>query len=323
MAKADQIKRLIASYGRPHEFRVAALSIIEDEQRKGHTPLASSLKRVLDATVQSAEQQRPLTALSSRHDATSDLVEIVEPERGLKDLVLLPDARAAIDRILEEQKRADELRRHHLPVRSKVLLHGPPGCGKTLTAEVLARELGLPLYIVKIDVIIGSLLGQTATNLRRLFEFAGHNPCVLFIDEFDALARARNDSNEHNELRRVVNSLLLMLDRHRPRGLLLAATNLQQSLDPAIWRRFDDVVPLDLPDRQQVADMLHLKFKNFQANFALEDQSPRLVGLSFADIERICVDAIKNAVMKRRKTVSETEFASALKQSDRRPSRQK
>lgn len=167
MAKADQIKRLIASYGRPHEFRAAALTIIEDEQRKGHTPLSSSLKRVLDATVQSVDQQRPLTALSSRYETTADLVEIVEPERARKDLVLFPDAQAAIDRILEEQQRADELRRHRLPVRSKILLHGPPGCGKTLTAEVLARELGLPLYIVKIDVIIGRF------SARRQLTFAG------------------------------------------------------------------------------------------------------------------------------------------------------
>lgn len=320
MAKADQLKTLIASFGRPLEFREAALKIIDDEHRKGHAPLATSLKRVLDASVSAADApRRTLTALhSSQPDTAAELVEIVEPERSLKHLVLLPEARSALDRILEEQRRGDELRRHRLPVRSKVLLHGPPGCGKTLTAEVLARELSLPLYIAKTDVIISSLLGQTASNLRKLFDFAMRRPCVLFLDEFDALARSRSDVSEHNELRRVVNALLLMIDRHQPRGLLVAATNLHQSLDHAIWRRFDDIIGLDLPERAQIDDLLALTFKNFPANFSFEDHLPKLIGLSFADIERIAFDSIKNAVMKRRKNVSETEFAAALKQSKRR-----
>ncbi|MFA5950456.1 MAG: ATP-binding protein [Hyphomicrobium sp.] len=323
MAKADQIKRLIGSYGRPSEFRAAALKIIEEEQRKGHMPLAASLKRVLDASVQVEEgSKRGLTALSNVPESAVDLVEILEPTRSLKQVVLFAEARSAIERVLEEQRRGDELRQHRLPVRSKVLLHGPPGCGKTLTAEVLARELGLPLYVAKIDVIISSLLGQTASNLRRLFDFAGRSPCVLFLDEFDAVARARSDSSEHNELRRVVNSLLVMIDRHQPRGLLVAATNLHESLDSAIWRRFDEIVELDLPDNRQIEAMLHLQFRNYQTNFELGEQVSKLAGQSFADIERICLDAIKNAVMKRRKVVSETEFAAAVKHaSKRRPSR--
>jgi hypothetical protein len=157
MAKADQIKRLIGSFGRPSEFRAAALKIIEEEQRKGHMPLAASLKRVLDASVQVEEgSKRGLTALSNAPESAVDLVEILEPARSLKQVVLFAEARSAIERVLEEQRRGDELRQHRLPVRSKVLLHGPPGCGKTLTAEVLARELGLPLYVAKIDVIISS-----------------------------------------------------------------------------------------------------------------------------------------------------------------------
>jgi len=320
MAKADQIKKLIASYGRPGEFRAAAMKIIEDEHRKGHVPLAANLRRVLDASVHAEDvpPRRGLTQVEALSNPAEELVEIVEPERGLSSLVLASEPRSAIDRVLEEQRRADELQRHRLPVRSKLLLCGPPGCGKTLTAEVIARELSLPLYVAKVDVIISSLLGQTASNLRRLFDLAARRPCVLFLDEFDALARARNDANEHNELRRVVNSLLLMIDRYRGRGLLVAATNLETALDPAIWRRFDEVVALDAPESKQIRELLDLQFKNFPVNFDLASQVPKLTGMSFADIERISVDAIKTAVMKRRKVVSETEFAAALRQETRR-----
>ena len=320
MAKADQIKKLIASYGRPGEFRAAAMKIIEDEHRKGHLPLAANLRRVLEASVHADDvpARRGLTQVEALLSPAEELVEIIEPERGLPNLVLAAEAHTAIDRVLEEHRRADELRRHRLPVRSKLLLCGPPGCGKTLTAEVIARELSLPLYVARLDVIISSLLGQTASNLRRLFDLAARRPCVLFLDEFDALARARNDVNEHNELRRVVNSLLLMIDRYRGQGLLVAATNLETALDQAIWRRFDEVVALDAPESKQIRELLDLQFKNFPVNFDLASQVPKLAGMSFADVERVSVDAIKSAVMKRRKVVSETEFAAALRQELRR-----
>ena len=136
-----------------------------------------------------------------------------------------------------EYRRADEIRRHGLKVRSKLLFCGPPGCGKTLCAEIFAAELGLPLFVAKIDRLISSYLGETAANVRKIFEFI-KQPCVLFFDEFDALARSRGDNGEHNQLRRVVNSLLLFIDHMQPKGFLIAATNLDRSLDLAVWQRF-------------------------------------------------------------------------------------
>src|SRR5262245_52619558 len=151
MAKADQLKKLIASYGRPSEFRATVLKIIEDEHRKGHIPLAVSLKRSLDAHVR--DEASPgtggLAHVDPLTDPAADLVEVIEPTRSLADMVLGQESRASFERLIEEQRRADELRRHRLPVRSKLLLWGPPGCGKTLGAEVIARELALPLLIAK------------------------------------------------------------------------------------------------------------------------------------------------------------------------------
>jgi AAA+ superfamily predicted ATPase len=141
---------------------------------------------------------------------------------------------------------------------------------------------------------------------------------VLFLDEFDALGRTRTDSTEHNELRRVVNSLLTMMDRHRSRGLFVAATNLPGSLDEAVWRRFDEVITLKAPDKTAISELLALKFKNFPTSFRLANKVKELGEMSYADIERICFDAIKSAVIARRKTVSAKDFSLALKREQRR-----
>ena len=319
MAKGEHLKKLISSYGRPHEFRGAALKIIEDADKKGFKPLAASLRKVLDANVrEEASSVKGLTRIAELADPAVELIDSVEPERGLSQIVLTREARNLVDTVLEEHKRAEELRRHQLPLRSKLLFCGPPGCGKTLCAEVIGRELSLPLYVAKLDVIVSSFLGETAANLRRLFEFAARRPSILFLDEFDALARARTDVTEHNELRRVVNSLLIFIDRFRSRGLLIAATNLEGTLDEAVWRRFDEVITFDLPGELQIERLLELKFRNFPVNFDLRPQAAKLAGLSHAEIERVCLDAIKGAVLKRRKGVSETEFAAALRNEMRR-----
>ncbi|MBC7792129.1 MAG: AAA family ATPase [Clostridia bacterium] len=321
MAKAEDIKKLIASFGRTQEFRTAALRIIDDAQQQGKRPLAESLRKILDANVRPGYQgpsQSGLTALSNQIDPATDLVDKLEVARGLSDIVLSPDTRSLIEGLIEEHRRREELRRHRLPVFKRLLFAGPSGCGKTMCAEVVARELSLPLYGARIDVIISSFLGETASNLRRLFEFALRTPCVLFLDEFDALARTRADVAEHNELRRVVNSLLLFIERFQGPGVVIAATNLPQFLDEAMWRRFDDVVPFDVPGEREIAQLLSRQFANFPASFDIMNSNSKLLGMSYADIERVCVDAIKKAVLKKRKSVSETEFATALKQEARR-----
>jgi SpoVK/Ycf46/Vps4 family AAA+-type ATPase len=321
MAKADHIKKLVASFGRNQEFRAAALRIIDDATSQGKKPFAESLRKILDANVRpdyQAVAQPGLTTLASQIDPAADLVDEIVAARGLNDIVLNPDTRLLIEGLIEERHRSEELRRHRLPISTRLLFSGPPGCGKTLCAEVLARELSLPLYSARLDVIISSFLGETASNLRRLFEFGARRPCVLFLDEFDALARTRTDTAEHNELRRVVNSLLLLIERFRGPGLVVAATNLPRFLDEALWRRFDDVLSFDPPTEREIALLLARQFANFPAQFDLALPISKLMGMSYADIERICIDAIKKAVLKKRKSVSEMEFAVALRQEIRR-----
>lgn len=234
MARGELMKKLLATYGRDEEFRALAEQIIDEEEKKNNRVLAKSLRRTLEATPSRLAQPKALAPLIPFPEAASDFVERVEPRHSKTDIVLNAANVRVLLGLIKEFRRADDIRRHALPVRSKLLFCGPPGCGKTLCAEVFAAELGLPLFVVKLDRLISSYLGETAANVRKIFEFVRKQPCVLFLDEFDALARSRDDRGEHNELRRVVNSLLLFIDRIQPKGFLIAATNLDQALDSAV-----------------------------------------------------------------------------------------
>jgi SpoVK/Ycf46/Vps4 family AAA+-type ATPase len=317
MARGELMKKLLASYGRDEEFRAVAEQIIVEEEKKNNVVLARSLRKSLDLRAVSP-RPKGLAPLIPFPEAASEFIELVEPTHTKQDIVLSADNVRIFSGLLTEFRSSEEIRRRGLPVRSKLLFCGPPGCGKTLCTEIFAAETGLPLYIVKLDRLISSYLGETATNVRKLFEFARKQPCILFFDEFDALARARDDSGEHNELRRVVNSLLIFIDRMKPKGFLVAATNLDHALDAAIWRRFDEVIWFDKPDDKMIGRFLDTKFKNIGLDFEPKDHVPALSGFSFAEVERVCIQAIKASVIARRKVVRSSDFRIALTDEKRR-----
>lgn len=314
MARGELMKKLLASYGRDDEFRAVAEQIIVEEEHKNNKVLARSLRKTLEGAPvpKGPRPMRPLAPLIPFPEAAKDFVERVEPTHTTRDIVLSAANTRVFIGLLKEFRRADDIRRKGLPVRSKLLFCGPPGCGKTICAEVFSAELGLPMYAVKLDQLISSYLGETATNLRKIFDFARKQPCVLFLDEFDALARSRDDASEHNELRRVVNSLLLFIDRLKPQGFLIAATNLDHALDAAIWRRFDEVIWFDKPDRQLAERYLRTKFRNVPASFDVAAWAADVEGFSYAEIERTCIQAMKAAVIEKRKEVREKDFNAAL-----------
>jgi SpoVK/Ycf46/Vps4 family AAA+-type ATPase len=258
-------------------------------------------KRKAPGRGRSAEAR--LATIAKAQLSTSGLLELIEPQRGAADLIVSPENYQTLAELVDEVRRGEELRRHGLSPRSKLLFCGPPGCGKTLCAEVLARELKLPLLVARLDGIITTYLGETASNLRKVFDTAVQLPTVLFLDEFDALARARTDAMEHNEIRRVVNSLLMMIDRFAGRGLLIAATNLESSIDYAAWRRFDEVMLFERPTLHQIKSTLRLKTRNYPLDFEISDYAGRLDGMSFAEIERICVSAIKATILAKKAAV--------------------
>ena len=322
MARGELMKKLLASYGQDEAFRAVAEQIIEEEEKKNNRVLARSLRRSLESKAPATKTPlRSLAPLLQFPDEANDFVERIEPARSRQDIALSAENRGVLDALSKEFRRGEDIRVMGLPVRSKLLFCGPPGCGKTLCAEVFAAELGLPLYVVKLDRLISSYLGETAANVRKIFEFARKQPCVLFLDEFDALARSREDIAEHNELRRVVNSLLVFIDRIVPRGFLVAATNLEQTLDPAVWRRFDEVIWFDMPDRAMIADFLEMKFRNSPVSFELVQFAPKLEGYSYAEIERVCLQAMRTAVVERHKQVLKADFEVALVNEGRRKAR--
>lgn len=318
MARGELMKRLLASYGREAEFRAVAEEIILEEEKKNNLVLARSLRLTLENAPDNAKQPKSLAPLLQFPDAASDFVERREPTHTRRDISLSAANLEVFSGLIEEFRRGEEIRRKGLATRSKLLFCGPPGCGKTLCAEVFAGELGLPFFVVRLDRLISSYLGETASNVRKIFEFARKQPCVLFLDEFDALARSRDDQSEHNELRRVVNSLLMFIDGINLRGFLIAATNLDKSLDLAIWRRFDEVIWFEKPDMPLIKRYLRMKFRNVGTTFDPEAESAKLEGYSYAEIERVCLQSIKASIIDRRPYVSEADFAAALRNEERR-----
>lgn len=314
MARGELVKKLLASYGRDEEFRAVVEQIVADEEKKNNHVLARSLRKTLESIGTAKSLATPsLSRLIPFPDEAKDFIQRIEPRFSAQDILLSHENLELFVSLIHEFRQADRLRRHGLSVRSKLLLCGPPGTGKTLCAEIFAAELGLPFFHVRLDSLISSYLGETASNIRKTFEFARRQPCVLFFDEFDALARSRDEAGEHNELRRVVNSLLIFIEQIAPSGFLIAATNLDQHLDPAIWRRFDEVIWFELPDTGMIAKYLEHAFRNSKIEFDPADFVVELQGYSYADLEKLCVQTLKNAILDGNKAVNAAHFRNALR----------
>ena len=241
------------------------------------------------------------------------LVDIRKPDRILSDIVLDKDHAEIIQKIMVEYRKAEILNVHGLTPSNKILFCGPPGCGKTICTEIIAHELGIPLLYTRFDSIVSSYLGETAANLRKIFDFAATGRWVVMFDEFDAIGKARNDQNEHGELKRVVNSFLQILDSFKSSSLVIAATNHEQLLDPALWRRFDEIVFFPMPTVKQIKDLLLLRLKNFPYELEISSVANGLIGMSYADVERICLDSIKAAIIDNQDKVTQTIFDRAFK----------
>ena len=297
MARADLLKRLFEAYQRRDEqgFRAVATEIVEDERRKQHPVLANELQRILSNGMRSLTEMRGDPSLfdpvPTDKDRGTPLLAIRTPDRYLDDLVLDERTRASVTRIMAEVRGWEILEAHGLLPTRRVLFCGPSGCGKTSTAEALASEMSLPMLYVRFDSVVSSLLGATASNLRSVFEYANRGQWVLFFDEFDAIGRSRDDPTEHGEIKRVVNTFLQLLDGFEGRSLVVAATNFEQALDPAIWRRFDDVLRFGLPDTDALDTLIRrrcrpVRVTERQTRILLE----AVAGATFADAERMCLD---------------------------------
>jgi len=242
-------------------------------------------------------------------ESRSSLVDVIYPNDNSIEVILSESNREKIDSFITTYRHADTLNLLGLGVSNTLMLYGPPGCGKTKCAYLIAKELGLPLIVARLDSLISSYLGTTSKNIRNVFEFAQSMPCVLFLDEFDAIAKARDDSNELGELKRVVNSLLQNVDTMSSDSLLLAATNHEHLLDAAVWRRFDYRVEIELPDGEAISRIIDL-FSYDIIHFDSKERTLMAIafrGLSGADIEGIIKKTLRNSIIKN-KDVSLTDI---------------
>lgn len=265
-----------------------ASEIIDTEERKGHRGAAQLLKGAMNPNgIRTARPAEPLTAVL-RNDS---LLEAALQERTsnsvLDDAELKRDLRKKIDTIILETKNASYLTRKGIRRTSRVLFVGPPGCGKSFTAQAIANELRMKLYVVRFDAVIGAYLGQTAIHLREIFRFVATTPCVLLLDEIDALGRQRGNPSDVGELDRIVIALMQELEFLDTPGLVIATSNLPKNLDQALWRRFDVSLQFPRPNRKEMLAYAKKLMSRFGLKFSPALSRTLLSTKTYADAEKV------------------------------------
>lgn len=315
MAAADQIKTLIKAFAENDDARFysTAMQIAASEARMGHTLLAEELKSLIDRTRKEKSKLKGVVRampVSPSQKELNDLLSLVEPEMRMKDLVFSPQQKKSIRRILDEQRKLDLLQSHNLFPRKKLLFVGPPGCGKTVTASVIAAELGIPLFVIRLDGLISRYMGDSIGKLRLIFDAMHQFRAVYLFDEFDSIGTTRSQNNDVGEIKRVLNSFLLHIENDSSQSLIIAATNLPEQLDFALFRRFDDILHFELPGKDQIFKLYHQELQRFPFSkvFDFEKVSEISIGLSYADIHRICEDMVKEMLVYGEAEVSEEKL---------------
>lgn len=298
MARSDLLISLVRAVSNDDKTRARAAveAIIAEERAKRHNILADRLTEAMSSNGDRPASARFIGQNSLRH--REFLIEMA-PRRRIEDIVLSEHNRQACYELIEEQHRGGVLRAHSLEPRHRVLLVGPPGNGKTSLAEAIAEALSLPFFVVRYESMIGSFLGETASRLKRVFDYARTTPCVLFFDEFDTVGKERGDIHETGEIKRVVSSLLMQVDDMPSYTVVVAATNHPELLDRATWRRFQVRVRLQPPTRRELTAYI----ARFGATFdepmgrTAETIAKRLGSISYAEAEEFCRDIRRRYVL--------------------------
>lgn len=307
MARSDLLVQLVKASLANDRASVEKYTevIIAEERKKQHHVLAERLYTALKSSPVSSLKNQSLSAKGRQTNGKSlgksvdDFLATLSPRRNLTELFLPDVVKQACSELVEEQHRADLLRSYGLEPRHRVLLAGPPGNGKTSLAEALAYELGVSLFVVRYETVIGSFLGETSSRLKQIFDYARTVPCVLFFDEFDTLGKERGDSHETGEIKRVVSGLLLQIDDLPSHTVVVTATNHPELLDRAVWRRFQLRLDVPSPSRRQLEEYFAMFLARFdvEAGYQPSTLAKRLYGASFAEVEEFCLDVQRKYVL--------------------------
>ena len=314
MASADQLKALLKSHleGDDQRFFSVAMQLAAHEAKAGHGKLAEEMRALIDEAKRRQGTGQP-TPISRPRGELAGLLTVSYPKSRLGDMVLNDDLAQQIQRVIREQRHAAKILSHGLSPRRKLLLVGSPGTGKTLTASVLAGELSIPLFQVRLDGLITKFMGETAAKLRQIFEATGQTRGIYFFDEFDAIGSQRGLTNDVGEIRRVLNSFLQMIEQDQSHSLIVAATNHADILDPALFRRFDDVLRYELPTEAQIAALLRMRLLHFSTKgVSWKRLAESAAGLSYADIARAAEEVLKEALIHDIGLVAEADIRKML-----------
>lgn len=320
MATAEQLKVLLKSHAERDDVRFysTALQVAAQEARNGHNKLASDIKSLVEKfqtrSINSVASSK-LTPLTQQPKGDlKGLLELTHNPVRSNALVLNKEVQERLENVLIEQRQKDKLSRFGLTPRRKLLFTGPPGTGKTMSASVLATELKLPLYTIVLDNLITRFMGETAAKLRLVFDHIKQTRAVYLFDEFDAIGTQRGTANDVGEIRRIVNSFLLFVEQDNSESIIVAATNHPELLDKALYRRFDDIIRFEKPNREQILQLIENRLALFDlSNFSWDAVTAAAQGLSSAEITRACENAAKDAVLNQKNKISSSLLIKAIK----------
>ncbi len=290
------------------------MQVAAHEAKVGHGKLAEELRSLVD---QAKARRTPvvgkLVPIGRPRGDLANLLSVSYPKSRLTDMVLSVDLTLQLERIIREQRHAAEILSHGLQPRRKLLLMGPPGTGKTMTASVLAGELGLPLFQVQLDGLITKFMGESAAKLRQIFESTQQARGVYFFDEFDAIGSQRGLANDVGEIRRILNSFLQMIEQDNSHSLIVGATNHPEILDNALFRRFDDLLHYELPDEAHIANMLKARLsRTLTKRVSWKSIATLAIGLSYAEVARATDEVLKSALIDNKDGITERDVYVAV-----------
>ncbi len=320
MAAADQIKSLIKSFGDSDEdrFFASAMQIAASEARQGHTTFAQELKSLIEKAKKNRSlnfiDQGKTISISQPKRELHELIDVFQPKIKLNDMILAPSIFSALSKLLEEQQKWEILKHHNLTPRRKLLLTGPPGCGKTMTAQALAGSLGIPVFIIRLDGLMSKFMGESITKLRLIFDAMPDHRGVYLFDEFDSIGSHRNQGQDVGEIKRVLNSFLINIEKDQSNSVIIAATNIPDSLDRALFRRFDDIIEYPLPGKKEIQDTLKKNLASFGFNekVSFSKIADEAIGLNYSDVVKACEETIKEMILTGSKALNKSDLISSL-----------